>query len=139
MYYPAQLIFKSYIPFELKKGMLFINVLHSGTFKETYELWTLKEIPSDINKFLEQNGAPIDLFIIDEDEENTILASPEEIGWFDFGEEISILTDISLKELNIILNEYDGYVDIDIDEEDYENGIITPLQEQNKVVLKFIE
>jgi hypothetical protein len=136
MYYPAELVYKNYMPDELTPGMLFMNILHQGTVKETVELWTLDRAPQDKDRFLSENGAPVELFIIDD--EGDVLAEPAEIAWFDLGEAFMTLTDISLKELNIILNEDDGLVEIEIDDEDYEEGYITPILQMDKVTLRFL-
>jgi len=136
MYYPAELVYKNYMPDELESGMLFMKILHPGTVKELIELWTLDRVPQDKDRFLSENGAPIQLFIIDE--EGEVLAEPEEIAWFDLGEAFMTLTDISLKELNIILNEYDGLVEMEIDDEDYEEGYVSPTLQMNKVTLRFL-
>jgi len=136
MYYPAELVYKNYMPDELTSGMLFMKILHPGTVKELVELWTLDRVPQDKDKFLSENGAPVELFIIDE--EGDVLAEPEEIAWFDLGEAFMTLTDISLKELNIILNEHDGLVEIEINDEDYEEGYVSPTLQMNKVTLRFL-
>jgi hypothetical protein len=136
MYYPAELVYKNYMPDELESGMLFMNILHPGTVKELIELWTLDRVPQDKDRFLSENGAPIELFIVDE--EGEVLAEPEEIAWFDLGEAFMTLTDISLKELNIILNEYDGLVEIEISDEDYEEGYVSPSYQMDKVTLRFL-
>lgn len=134
MYYPAELVYKNYMPEKLEPGMLFMNILHIGTTKETVELWTLERLPYNKDKFLSENGAPVELFIIDYD--GTILATPEEIGWFDLGDNYDTLTNISLKELNIILNEDDGMLEIEIEEDEEEN--ISPIKQEDKVVLRFL-
>ncbi len=136
MYYPAELVYKNYMPDELESGMLFMKILHPGTIKELIELWTLDRVPQDKDRFLSENGAPIQLFIVDE--EGEVLAEPEEIAWFDLGEAFMTLTDISLKELNIILNEYDGLVEIEISDEDYEEGYVSPSYQMDKVTLRFL-
>jgi len=136
MYYPAELVYKNYMPDELESGMLFMKILHPGTVKELIELWTLDRVPQDKDRFLSENGAPIELFIVDE--EGEVLAEPEEIAWFDLGEAFMTLTDISLKELNIILNEYDGLVEMEIDDEDYEEGYVSPSYQMDKVTLRFL-
>jgi hypothetical protein len=136
MYYPAELVYKNYMPDELESGMLFMKILHPGTVKELIELWTLDRVPQDKDRFLSENGAPIELFIADE--EGEVLAEPEEIAWFDLGEAFMTLTDISLKELNIILNEYDGLVEIEISDEDYEEGYVSPSYQMDKVTLRFL-
>ena len=136
MFYPAELAYRNYMPDELESGMLFMKILHQGTVKESVEVWTLDRVPQDKDRFLSENGAPIELYIMDEDGE--ILANPEEIAWFDLGEAFMTLTDISLKEINIILNEYDGLLEIEISDEDYEEGFISPSYQMDKVTLRFL-
>lgn len=136
MFYPAELAYRNYMPDELESGMLFMKILHQGTIKESIEIWTLDRVPQDKDRFLSENGAPIELYVIDEDGE--LLAEPEEIAWFDLGEAFMTLTDISLKEINIILNEYDGLVEIEISDEDYEEGYISPSYQMDKVTLRFL-
>ena len=136
MFYPAELAYRNYMPDELESGMLFMNILHQGTIKESIEIWTLDRVPQDKDRFLSENGAPIELYVMDE--EGEILAEPEEIAWFDLGEAFMTLTDISLKEINIILNEYDGLVEIEISDEDYEEGYVSPSYQMDKVTLRFL-
>lgn len=137
MNYPAELVYKNYMPDELEKGMLFMKIHAQGTVKETIEIYSLDRVPSNKDQFLTENGAPIELFVMDDDE--TVLATPAEIAWFDLGEAFMTLTDISLKEINIILNDYDGLVEIEIDDDDYyDEGVISPLVQHDKVTLRFL-
>jgi hypothetical protein len=136
MFYPAELAYRNYMPDELESGMLFMKILHQGTIKESIEVWTLDRVPQNKDVFLSENGAPIELYVMDE--EGEVLAEPEEIAWFDLGEAFMTLTDISLKEINIILNEYDGLVEIEISDEDYEEGYVSPSYQMDKVTLRFL-
>lgn len=136
MFYPAELAYRNYMPDELESGMLFMKILHQGTIKESIEIWTLDRVPQYKDRFLSENGAPIELYVMDEDGE--VLAEPDEIAWFDLGEAFMTLTDISLKEINIILNEYDGLVEIEISDEDYEEGYVSPSYQMDKVTLRFL-
>lgn len=136
MFYPAELAYRNYMPDELESGMLFMKILHQGTIKESIEIWTLDRVPQDKDRFLSENGAPIELYVMDE--EGEVLAEPDEIAWFDLGEAFMTLTDISLKEINIILNEYDGLVEIEISDEDYEEGYVSPSYQMDKVTLRFL-
>lgn len=137
MWYTGELAYRSYLPKKLEKGMLFITIQHQGTVKESVEVWTLERSEQHMDDYLATHGAPIELHVINED--GDILAEPEEIGWFDLGESFMTLTDISLKEINIILNEYDGLVEIEIDDDSYDNeDIISPLIQHEKVTLRFL-
>ena len=54
--------------------------------------------------------------IIDENE--NLLASHDEIGWWDDGEHTDELRDITLDDINYLLREFDGYIDIEYDEDE---------------------
>lgn len=137
MWYPVELVFKNYQVKELEKGMLFLNILHPGTHKETFELFSLDKIPRDEEAFIAINGFPIELSIINDDEE---IATHSQIGWFDFGDNVDFLTQISLKEINLIINEFQGWLEIEIDDDLYENeDLIQPVLQEDKVMLKFYE
>jgi hypothetical protein len=143
MYYPAQLVLKSYKPLQLEKGMWFVQKLNVGhRIKEEVTVFALDTIPKDQDQFILENGYPVEPYIIGEDDK--ILAKPEQIGWFDAGEDKDDLYDITLKEINIILNDYDGNIEIDgdlyghsSDEFDYPEDIFMPDLVQDKVVISF--
>ena len=137
MWIATELVVKSYLVDQLEKGMLFLNILHPGTEKQTYEIFSLDRVPRDEQAFLALNGYPVEFSIVFEEKE---IANHSQIGWFDFGEQVDFLTEISLKEINIILNEFDGWLDIEIDDESYElyDLIVTVLKEE-KVLLRFYE
>jgi hypothetical protein len=59
-----------------------------------------------------KHGAPIHLLIIDED--GDLLASHDEIGWWDDGGDE--YRDVTLDDINYLLIELDGYIDIEVDE-----------------------
>lgn len=137
MYFTEELVYKSYIPDELKKGMLFINKLYPGTDKEQVEIFALSYIPKDIDAFYTEYGYPIEFFIIEEGNINSqeiiILATHDQIGWWDDGEDSDELFDITLKQLNNIFNYYGGFVDI------YMDGISgQPKLIENKVILSYV-
>jgi hypothetical protein len=131
--YEAELVLRSYLPKKLEKGMLFATVNEHGT-----TLWELEAIPGDKDRFLVENGAPMEICIIDEN--GDILAEPHEIGWFDEGEHTEELRPISLEDINIIINEYEGWLDIEIYESFYDEEISTiiPNFVEQKVVIKFL-
>lgn len=114
MWYPAEIVLKSYLPLELEEGMLFINRISVGIMEPYVELWSLEEIPDDIDSFMTTNGAPVRLLIVDDNDD--ILATHDQIGWWDEGEHTDELRDITLDDINYLLREFDGYVDIEFDE-----------------------
>lgn len=130
MWCVGEFVLKNYLPKELEEGMLFINRISVGVIEPYVELWELKEVPEDIEKFINKNGAPVELIIIDENED--ILASHDEIGWWDEGEHTDELRDISIEDINTILREYDGYLDIELDDDTLEASLY-----EDKVLLRF--
>ena len=131
--YEAELVLRSYMPKKLEKGMLFLSVNEHET-----KLWELETIPDNKDRFLVENGAPMELCIIDEN--GDILAESHEIGWFDEGEHTDELRPTSLDDINIIINEYEGWLDIEIHESFYDEEISTiiPNFVEQKVVIKFL-
>ena len=114
MWFPAEISLSSYLPDELEEGMLFINRISVGVIEPYIELFELEEIPEDPEAFMVKHGAPIDLLIIDD--EGNIIAFQDKIGWWDEGEDTDELREITLDDVNYILRELDGYVDIEYDE-----------------------
>ena len=115
MWYPAEFAVESYLPDELEVGMLFTNRISVGVIDPYIELFELEEIPEDPDAFMTKNGAPVKLAIIDSDED--IIATHDEIGWWDDGEDSDEYRDITLNDINYILRELDGYVDIEVDDD----------------------
>lgn len=127
----CELTFKSYLPLRLEVGMMFFRNLG----QEEVELFTLDKIPENQEDFMKWNGTPVELFITDDND--NIIASHEEIGWFDEGEDSDELRDITIKDLNIILNRDSGILDVSI-EVDEENGYNISIVE-GKVVIRFVQ
>jgi hypothetical protein len=114
MWYPAEISLSSYLPSELEVGMLFINRISVGVVEPYIELFELEEVPEDADAFMAKNGAPVEIIIIDEDDE--LLASQDEIGWWDDGDDSDEYREVTLDDINYLLRELDGYVDIEVDE-----------------------
>jgi hypothetical protein len=111
MWYPAEISLSSYMPPELEEGMLFINRISVGVIDPYIELFELEEIPENADTFMSKHGAPVELLIIDD--EGGLLASHDEIGWWDDGGDE--YRDVTLEDINYLLRELDGYVDIEVD------------------------
>jgi hypothetical protein len=137
MYVTAELVYKSYIPDELKKGMFFFNLLYPGTDKAQVEIFELQTIPNDIEACYVNNGYPLDFLIIEEGNLNSseiiILATQDQIGWWDEGEDSEDLYEITLKELNMVFNDYNGYLNINIEGHTGEPEIL-----EDKVILSYV-
>lgn len=134
MWYPAEIALKSYLPLELEEGMLFINRIFIGVVEPYIELFELEEVPEDMDEFMTNYGAPVELLIISED--GKLIATHDEIGWWDDGPEIDELRDITLDDINYLLRELDGYVEIEVDDDTedpiiYENKIVLGLEEDD--------
>jgi hypothetical protein len=116
------------MPKQLEKGMWFINKINPGTRKEYSEIWALDNVPlQPLEEFVTQHGAPVEPYLIYNEQ---VLAEPHEIGWWDEGEHTDELRDITLDDINYILRELDGYVDVEYDEVEDDFVII-----DDKVVL----
>jgi hypothetical protein len=132
MWYPAEIAVKSYLPPELEVGMLFTNRISVGVIEPFIELFELDQIPEDPDAFMAKHGCPVELLIIDED--GDVLASHDEIGWWDEGDDVDEYRDVTLDDINYLLRELEGYVDIQIeDEEDFFVVFI-----EDKVVLSLV-
>ena len=126
MWYPAEISLSSYLPDELEEGMLFINRISVGVIEPFIELFELEELPEDPDAFMSRHGVPVELAIIDED--GDLLASHDEIGWWDEGENSDEYRDVTLDDINYILRELDGHVDIQI--EDGEDFFVTFIEDR---------
>jgi hypothetical protein len=131
-HYEAELALRSYMPKTLELGMLFADVTEEGT-----TLWELDKIPQDEEKFMIENGAPMEVYIIDNDD--SVIAEPHEIGWFDEGDDTDELREITLDDINYILNEFDGWVEIEIIEDFFdEDEQVIPNMYKQKVVVRLL-
>jgi hypothetical protein len=61
-----------------------------------------------------KNGAPVEILIIND--QGDVLASQDEIGFWDDGDDTDEYRDVTLDDINYLLRELDGYVDIEFDE-----------------------
>jgi hypothetical protein len=133
MWYPAEIVLKSYLPSELEVGMLFINRISVGVIEPYVELFELEELPEHPDAFMAKHGVPVELGILINDKD--VIATHEEIGWWDEGEHTDELRDITLDDINYLLREFDGYVDIEIDDEE---DSVYPIIMEGKVVLSLV-
>ena len=130
--YEAELALRSYMPKRLELGMLFADVTEEGT-----TLWELDKIPRDEEAFMVENGAPMEVYIVDNDD--SVIAEPHEIGWFDEGDDTDELRDITLDDINYILNEFDGWLEIEIIEDFFdEDEQVIPNMYEQKVVVRLL-
>jgi hypothetical protein len=131
MWMPAEISLSSYLPSELEVGMLFVNRISVGVIEPYIELFELEEIPEDPDAFMAKNGAPVTLVITTIEDDN-VRATEEQIGWWDDGDESDEYREVTLDDINFLLRECDGYVDIEFDDD----GDIVLIE--GKVVLSLI-
>lgn len=137
MFIEAQMVFKSYAPLKLEKGMLF---LYSELL--CFQLRQLDHVPADEQEYIKENGYPVEPYIVEatnpnERKSERILATPEQIGWFDEGEWSDELCDIELKHYNRILEGYAGSILIEMFETDEEE--LSPTLYNNKVTIAYAD
>ncbi len=132
MWMPAEISLSSYLPSELEVGMLFVNRISVGVIEPYIELFELEEIPEDPDAFMAKNGAPVTLVITTIEDDN-VRATEEQIGWWDEGEDSDEYREVTLDDINFLLRECDGYVDIEFDDDDGDIVLI-----EGKVVLSLI-
>jgi hypothetical protein len=101
----------------------------------------LTEIPANQEEFISVNGYPVEMFVIDPGNPNifngTIIATPEQIGWFDEGDHSDELSDISVKNINDIIQYDGGYVDVEMTQD--EDGEYIPLFYQGKITIRMVQ
>jgi len=139
MFVEAQLVFKSYKPLKLEVGMLF---LIQGQY-ETY-LHKLEKMPIGFltdEDYFREYGYPVEMYIIDPGnpnlDEEVIIATPEQIGWFDKGDSAESVSDITLKNINRIISGYDGYLLVEMFEDDEDEDYLYPILYDNKVTIRY--
>ena len=135
MHIVAELVVKSYMPKKLEPGMLFIKGHHVNTDKEFMELWALEKVPLNSEEFMLENGAPVELAIIDEDEE--ILASHEEIGWITYN--LEEFHELSLEDINSIFNSCGGFINVLLEDDPEEEDSYIISTYQGQVIISFAD
>ena len=106
MFILAKLVFKSYLPEELKPGMWFVSKHRDvvyGTIHEYLRVHQLQTVPKDMDSYIANNGAPVELYIVqpmvNADDVEEILAFPNQIGWWD-DEDSDHIEDLSVAIIN---------------------------------------
>jgi hypothetical protein len=131
--YTGRMIFKSYKPLKLEKGMYFLVRQNNEMV-----IIQLDHTPMNDDDYIGDYGYPVDPYIINQGnpnlDEDYIFVYPHQIGWWDIGEESDELYDITAKEINQILDN-DCWVDVEVEEEDDLYGHPVPVFLHDKVVL----
>jgi hypothetical protein len=115
MFTLAKLVFKSYMPKQLEKGMWFVSKQKDVVYGHVYEylqLHELKHIPQDMESYIAFNGAPVEPYIVmptqNKDDKEEILATPDQIGWWDQGDTADDLEDLTVQIINAYIYGEDG-------------------------------
>jgi hypothetical protein len=145
MFIDCKLVLKSYIPEKLEKGMWFVRVKTEVVYGDKTEYLSVHQlalVPRDMDTYLTYNGYPVKPYLvypmINPDDAQVIAATPDQIGWWDEGDHVDELRDITVKDINNILEWDNSMVQMEIldDEEDEEDGTPIPLLYDNKVTLR---
>lgn len=153
MFILAKLVFKSYLPLQLEKGMWFLSKHKDVVYGKIYEYITISElqqVPQDMDSYIAEYGAPVEPYIIqpmiNKDEPEEILVHPDNIGWWesDLGYEDDnenwvpniVLEDLTPKIVNEWLHgengEGDGLIALEVDDDRNPKFY----EDTNKVVIK---
>lgn len=136
MYQLAKLVLINYQPKELEEDMMFAMDVHLRTFDGDYSylhVHTLEKIPKDKDKYIRENGFPVHMYLIAQEQTNPdiperIIAAHDQIGLWDYGVDDELLHMMDISHINsILMNE--GYVMVDSDEDG------DPILEEGYVVL----
>ena len=115
MFTLAKLVFKSYMPLQLEKGMWFASKQKDVVYGRIYEYLQLHELthtPQDMESYIAFNGAPVEPYIVmptqNKDDKEEILATPDQIGWWDQGDSSDDLEDLTVQIINAYVYGEDG-------------------------------
>ena len=142
MFVAVELHFRHYDAEELKAGMLFMNHLYPGSEErehiEVFEL-TKESIHEQVTPEIMymENGFPVYPYLLDLD--GKVVSTAEEIGLFDPGDVSVNLIDFGVTEMNFIMREFDGLLEVFVDEDEYEKGLTVPVLDDGKVIMKFLD
>lgn len=133
----ACLSFRSYIPKRLEVGMLFLRTTPDG---KPY-VFKLERTPLNTDEFIKEVGWPVEPYIVDignpqKDEQEIVVAEPHQIAWWDDGDYTPDLFDVTVEQFNEILENYDGWLDIMMEED--EDGDMIPYLLKGKVVIRYV-
>jgi len=115
MFTLAKLVFKSYMPRQLEKGMWFVSKQKDVVYGRIYEYLQIHELthtPQDMESYIAFNGAPVEPYIVmptqNKDDKEEILATPDQIGWWDQGDTADDLEDLTVQIINAYIYGEDG-------------------------------
>ena len=144
MFIPAKLVFRSYMPKQLTKGMMFITKKKDVIYGKIYEYLQVHKLSNDekdMDSYILLNGTPVEPYVVAQmanpDEKETVIAHPEQIGWVDNHESGY---ELDLETINYILSEDNGEIGISVEDTDSDDDSdIVPILLENKVIIRTIE
>ena len=132
MYILAKLLFASYQPEELSQDMMFKND-QGKIYSIAWTRLTLKDV-------IEAYGYPVAPVIVsitaNPDDKADIIATSDMIGWWDDGPQSDELRDVTINDLNNILSEEDGILEIEIADHMFDQGIAEPVLYDDKATIR---
>jgi hypothetical protein len=132
----AVLIFQSYeisIWEEITPGMMFTYLEKDSDY---IKIRTIGENERhNKEEFIRDNGHPVKPYICAMD--GTVIAQPEEIGWWDCGDDCDSYMEIGEADFNTILQECEGLIDIETTYDDDEGHQI--LYVDGKVIISIFQ
>lgn len=129
------LSFHSYIPKKLELGQLFLNIDREG---DPY-VFPLEEVPRNEEEFIKEYGYPVEPYVVVIDEitdMEDVIAEPDEIGWME-DEYSDDIVEMDHRHFNRILSAYGGELEIEMVDDDENEGNITPLIVEDKIIIRY--
>lgn len=140
MFTEAKLVFKHYVPDFLEEGMLFATKRSEVILGKPYEciqVYKLEKRPNDEDAYIQEHGYPVQPFVLQDylnpDDGAATVADYTQIGWFDMGDDAEELEDITIDQMNTIMDDYDGDIIIECDEEG------EPVVYEGKITIRFAD
>lgn len=110
MYILAKLVFLNYIPEKFERTMMFKN--------DVGEVYGFISPGMPLEQLIEENGYPVKPYIMpisaNPDDYVEPLVYPEQIGWWDEGPQSDELRDVTKDDLNRVVLEEDGIIQLEV-------------------------
>jgi hypothetical protein len=108
-----QLVWQNYVPKSLEIGMWYMN-------RQTNQVYVLDKVPQNQEQYIQENGYPIELMLSDDNDNvvfHLILDDNDSIAWWDEGDHTDEFRSITIKDVNGIFEDVDGYISVLMDDE----------------------
>lgn len=145
MYIQSNLVFRNYVPSQLKDGMLFITERTMKTLGGDFiyiHVYEMNQVPTDSDdyeEFYAEHGYPVHVEIYAQIEDNpdaplVLVANEDTIGWLEQEDQLS---DFSIDDMNAVMLHHSGILGIYM-EEDETTELLVPVLEEGMVVVTFM-